>query len=128
LLVGPDSESRQWVGEAARIAGLDFTVAHKVRRGDRSVHIALPERDYAGLEIALVDDVASSGRTLAGAARALREAGAARVDVLVTHALFAGDAMEALHDAGVSSVWSSDSIRHPSNAFSLAPALAAAIG
>ena len=75
----------------------------------------------------LIDDVASSGRTLANAARALREAGAARVDVLVTHALFAGDALDALRDAGVSAVWSSDSIPHASNAFSLAPALAAAI-
>lgn len=127
LLVGPDSESEQWVGEVARLAGLDFVVANKLRQGDRSVQIQLPDRDYTEKHTVLVDDVASSGRTLAGAARALREAGAARVDVLVTHALFAGDALDALRDAGVSAVWSSDSIPHPSNAFSLAPALASAI-
>lgn len=126
LLVGPDSESEQWVAEVARLAGLEFAVAQKTRRGDRSVDIRLPERDFAGRATVLVDDVASSGHTLAVAARALREAGASRVDVLVTHALFAGDAMATLLDAGVDEVWSSDSISHPSNRFSLAPALAAA--
>jgi ribose-phosphate pyrophosphokinase len=128
LLVGPDSESEQWVTEVARLAGLEFAVAQKTRRGDRSVDIRLPARDFAGRATVLVDDVASSGRTLAVAARALREAGASRVDVLVTHALFAGDAMATLLDAGVDEVWSSDSISHPSNRFSLAPALAAAVG
>lgn len=127
LLVGPDRESEQWVGEVARVAGLDFAVANKLRRGDRSVEVALPERDYTDRDIVLVDDVASSGRTLASAAVALQKAGAARIDVLVTHALFAGDAMSVLRDAGASGIWSSDSIPHPSNAFSLAPALAEAL-
>jgi len=102
-------------------------VARKTRRGDRNVEIRLPEHDYSGLDTVLVDDLASTGRTLAGAAAALRNAGAARVDVLVTHALFVGDALDTLMAAGVSEVWSSDSIPHPSNAFALAPDLAAAI-
>jgi ribose-phosphate pyrophosphokinase len=127
LLVGPDRESEQWVGTVAGAAGLPYVVADKTRRGDRDVNIHLPDRDYAGLETVLVDDLASTGRTLAGAARALREAGAARVDVLVSHALFVGDALEILLQSGVSEVWSSDSVSHPSNAFSLAPQLAAAI-
>jgi ribose-phosphate pyrophosphokinase len=127
LLVGPDQESEQWVDTVARVAGLDYAVAHKTRRGDRNVEIRLPQRDYTGLDTVLVDDLASTGRTLAGAAVALREAGAARIDVLVTHALFVGDALETLMAAGVSEVWSSDSIPHASNAFALAPDLAAAI-
>lgn len=127
LLVGPDQESEQWVSTVARVAGLDYVVASKTRRGDRSVEVRLPERDYTGLDAVLVDDLASTGRTLAGAAGALRDAGAARVDVLVTHALFVGDALETLMAAGVSQVWSSDSIPHDSNAFALAPELAAAI-
>ena len=127
LLVGPDVESEQWVASVARVAGLDFVVARKTRRGDRSVEIRLPERDYAGLDVVLVDDLASTGRTLAGAARTLLDAGARRVDVLVTHALFVGDALDVLMQAGVSQVWSSDSVAHPSNAFTLAPEIAAAI-
>jgi ribose-phosphate pyrophosphokinase len=56
------------------------------------VEIALPQRDYSGIEVVLVDDLASTGRTLAVAARELQSSGAVRVDVLVTHALFVDDA------------------------------------
>jgi ribose-phosphate pyrophosphokinase len=127
LLVGPDGESEQWVSTVAQSAGLHYVVASKTRRGDRDVEVRLPQRDYAGLHAVLVDDLVSTGRTLAGAARGLFEAGAARVDVLVTHALFVGDALETLTAAGVSQVWSSDSIPHASNAFALAADLAGAV-
>jgi ribose-phosphate pyrophosphokinase len=127
LLVGPDRESEQWVRAAAAVAGLDFVVADKTRRGDRSVEISLPAYDYAGIDAVLVDDMASTGRTLAVAASALRNAGAARVDVLVTHALFVGDALDTLKAAGVREIWSSDSVAHSSNAFALAPMLAEAL-
>jgi ribose-phosphate pyrophosphokinase len=128
LLVGPDQESEQWVQVAARIASLEYVVARKTRLGDRSVKIRLPERDYRGLDIVLVDDMASTGHTLAVAARSLREAGARRVDVLVTHALFVDDAFEMLTEAGISEIWSSDSVAHSSNAFVLTPLLAEAVG
>ncbi len=128
LLVGPDQESEQWVSTVARVAGLEFVVARKIRRGDQSVEVHLPDRDYRGLHVLLVDDLASTGHTLAEAARMLCDAGAARVDVLVTHALFVDDAQDIIMSAGVSEVWSSDSVRHGSNAFRLAPDLAAAIG
>lgn len=127
LIVGPDEESAQWVAQVAEGAGTDYLVASKARHGDREVQVSLPAGDYGGREVVLVDDVASTGRTLVGAARALLAAGAARVDVLVTHALFVDDALEELAAAGVGSVWSSDSVPHPSNAFPLASLLASAL-
>ena len=75
----------------------------------------------------LLDDMASTGRTVARAAAALRAAGAASVDVAVTHALFVGDALAAMQAAGVGEVWSTDSVPHASNAVALAPLLAAAL-
>ena len=85
------------------------------------VPCALPER------VVLLDDVASSGHTVAGAAQLLRAAGTASVDVAVTHALFAGDAMQVLQDAGVAEVWSTDCVTHPSNAVSVTPVIARAL-
>lgn len=127
LLVGPDEESAQWVAQAAARHGFDHTVCRKIRHGDRQVEIELPAYDVRGRCVVLLDDVASSGHTLAQAARGLLAAGAASVDVAVTHALFAGDAGQLLWDAGVRQVWSTDCIAHPSNAVSMAPALAAAL-
>jgi len=127
LLVGPDQESVQWVRTVAERAGLDFVVASKTRRGDRSVEVVIPASEYRDRPVVLVDDLASTGRTLAEAARSLIGAGATRVDALVTHALFVGDALAVMHDAGIGEVWSSDSVTHPTNAFPLARTLADAI-
>lgn len=124
LLIGPDEESAQWIAQAAQRHGFDFAVCRKVRNGDRDVHIALPDLNITGRAVVLLDDVASSGHTLAGAARLLLAGGAASVDVAVTHALFAGDALQVIHNAGVGRVWSTDCIVHPSNAVSMAPLIA----
>ncbi|MEE4383815.1 MAG: ribose-phosphate diphosphokinase [Pseudomonadales bacterium] len=127
LLLAPDREAEQWVARVAAGAGLEHGVADKLRRGDRRVEVSLPDRDYAGAQVVLVDDVASTGHTLAEATRALRGAGAYRVDVLVTHALLVDDARTLLADAGVTELWSSDSIPDASNAFPLADLLADAL-
>ena len=127
LLIGPDAESAQWVENGARAQALDHAVCSKVRRGDTQVEIALPAIDVNGRAIVLLDDVASSGRTLAAAASLLLAAGAHSVDVAVTHALFAGDALEVMAAAGIGEVWSTDCIAHPSNAVPMAPLLAQAL-
>lgn len=127
LLVGPDEESAQWVAQAAARHGFDHAVCRKIRHGDRYVDISLPDTQVRGRTVVLLDDVASSGHTLAQAARGLLAAGAASVDVAVTHALFAGDAGPLLWQAGIRQVWSTDCIAHPSNAVSMASAIATAL-
>lgn len=127
LLMGPDGESAQWVAQAARRHGFDHAVCHKVRNGDKQVSIALPDTPLTGRAVVLIDDVASTGRTVAQAARLALQAGAASVDVAVTHALFADDAMRVIQEAGVRQVWSTDCIAHDSNAVAIAPLLAQAL-
>ena len=127
LLIGPDGESAQWVAQAAVRHGLDHAVCQKLRHGDTAVDILLPPVNVQGRAVVLLDDVLSSGHTVARAAQLLRAAGAASVDVAVTHALFAGDALQVIRDAGVAEVWSTDCIAHPSNAVSVAPAIAGAL-
>jgi ribose-phosphate pyrophosphokinase len=127
LLVGPDEESAQWIAQAADRHQCDFAVCRKIRHGDRNVEVALPDVKVSGRNVVLLDDVASSGHTLAVATRLLLAAGAARVDVAITHALFADDALDLIQTAGVSEVWSTDCIPHSTNAVSMAPAIAAAL-
>ena len=127
LLLGPDEEAAQWVEQAAARIGHDSAVCRKVRHGDREVTIALPEVELRGRSVVILDDMASTGHTVAQAARLLLAAGAASVDVAVTHALFAEGAEQALHDAGVGAVWSTDCIPHASNVVAMAPQLALAL-
>lgn len=127
LLLGPDEESRQWVSAIAAASGLEYAIAGKQRQGDAAVAIQLPGVALAGRPVVLVDDMASTGHTLAAITRQLLAAGAGPVSALVTHALFAESAEALLRQAGLQHLASSDSIPHPSNAVRLAPLLARAV-
>jgi ribose-phosphate pyrophosphokinase len=125
VLVGPDAESGQWVRPIAEACGAEVIILDKVRTGDRTVSISnAVDSDLRGRRAVLVDDIISSGMTLAGAAELLIEAGAEEVYALASHALFAAGAEETMRRAGITRVATSDSVRHSTNAFSIAPALA----
>ncbi len=128
VLVGPDAESEGWVADLAGRLGLDHAVAHKIRRSDRSVVVEFPDSSlFAGRPALLVDDIVSSGGTLMTAAKVLHAAGAATVDAVITHALFAPEFTRTLFEAGIRSVKSSDSVPHPTNAIALDRVLAEAL-
>jgi len=70
FLIGPDDESAQWVEGIASVCDAPFTVLRKTRHGDRKVSIEVPDLSaWKGRQPVLVDDIASSGRTLIEAAR-----------------------------------------------------------
>ena len=127
LLMGPDGESSQWVAQAAARHGFEHAVCIKQRSGDHAVAIQLPPVALAGRAVVLLDDVASTGHTVAQAARLLQAAGAASVDVAVTHALLTAGALQMLREAGVGEIWSTDCIAHPTNAVSVAALIAQAL-
>jgi ribose-phosphate pyrophosphokinase len=127
LLVGPDEESEPWVKSLAALAGLSFRIGTKRRRGDAAVELSLPPLPAGAARAVLVDDIASTGATLAAGARALRAAGVAAVDALVVHAIFAEGALAALREAGIARIVSTDTIPHPSNQIGVAPLLARAL-
>ncbi|SJM92458.1 ribose-phosphate diphosphokinase [Crenothrix polyspora] len=112
LLLGPDSESEQWVAKIASQIGFDYGIAHKERLGDKQVEITLPERNYRNHAVVIIDDMASTGRTLGNAAKLLQAAGCEEIYAVVTHALFCGDAETHILQAGVKAIWTSDSIEH----------------
>lgn len=127
LLVGPDVESEQWVASAARNAGCDYVVARKQRLGDHDVRVTLPAARYAGRDAVIVDDMASTGRTVAETAKALTQHGARAVHVAVTHGLFNAGALDLLKKSGVRNMWTTDSIGSAAGGMPLAELLANAI-
>ena len=128
MLLGPDSESEQWVRGIAEAAGLPYVIAQKQRQGDRSVVICLPEAvSFEGRTVILLDDMASTGRTLIAAAEQAKSRGAREIRVLVTHALFVNDSLEHLRQSPITHVGSSDSIPHETNVVSLGDLLASSL-
>ena len=127
LLFGPDQESEQWVAGIAQRTGFDFAVARKIRRGDTGVEMCVPYYDYALQPVIIIDDMASTGRTLANSARLLKAAGALQINAVITHPLFCGDAEQHILQSGITSIWSTDSINHATSVICLQDLLAKAI-
>lgn len=127
ILIGPDSESKQWVAEVARVAGAPFQVLTKERLGDRQVRISLPNATtLLGRSPVLVDDIVSSAQTMIEAARQLRSLGGPAPVCVAVHALFAGDSHRKLEDVAVTVV-TTDTVPDPSNGIGVAPAVAEAV-
>jgi ribose-phosphate pyrophosphokinase len=123
ILLAPDSEAEQWVKAVAKPNHWEYGVCHKVRRGDKQVNITLPDISLKGRKVIIVDDVASSGQTLAETIKLCLHKKAAEVNVLVTHALFGKDVQQSLINAGANNIWSTDSVTHPSNQIALSDLL-----
>lgn len=120
LLIGPDSESEQWVADVAKQAGGPYVILDKVRTGDRTVKISVPQverwRDHQPV---LVDDIISTARTMIETVRHVNEAGLRPPYCIGVHGIFADDAYPALTAAGAARVITSNTIFHETNSIDL---------
>ena len=125
LIVGPDSESEQWAAEVAAACGAPHAVMQKTRLGDRKVEIeAPPLSQWRSRTPVLLDDIISSARTMALAARRIQEAGLAAPVCAGVHGIFSADALAALRAAGVARVVTTNTVPHETNAIDVAASVA----
>jgi len=152
IIIGPDEESAQWVKAIAQPQQWRYSIANKQRFGDKQVAVSLGELTSGDLgaaeskvsestisepnsandqpmnienqDIVIVDDIASTGKTLEQTVIQLEPYKPASISVLVSHAFFVDGAVERLKDLGVNNIWSSDSVIHSSNAFSIIDTIA----
>lgn len=125
ILLGPDSESQQWVAEVARMAGRPYEVLRKERTGDRQVVVSVPESADLGRGTPVIlDDIASSGRTMVHAIERVLAAGGRPPVSMLIHAVFAKGAFDDILTAGAAQIVTTDTIPHSSNGISTAEAIA----
>jgi ribose-phosphate pyrophosphokinase len=128
VLIGPDRESAQWAQRVAVSLDVPWVVLDKVRSGDRDVKVsALDPAVIRNGNPVIVDDIVSSGRTLAEVLKGLASLGADNATCVIVHALFAEGAHAALRDAGARHIVSTNSIAHATNDIDLVPLIAAAL-
>lgn len=125
VIIGPDEESRQWVERIGGLAEARWTVLRKVRSGDYSVSINSTALEHiSGGTPVIVDDIASSARTMIETVRLLREHRLQPPVCVAVHAIFAGDSHRRLLDAGAACVVSTNAVAHETNAIDIAAPMA----
>ena len=90
-------------------ASYDYLEKHR-DRVTGEITMKPKELDVKGKTVVLVDDIISTGGTIAKAAEILRSQGASRVIVAVSHALMVGNAAEKIAKAGVSRLIALDTV------------------
>jgi ribose-phosphate pyrophosphokinase len=114
VVVSPDLGAVKRAEAFARPLGLPVAVVHKQRLSGSDVQTHGLVGDVRGLHAVVVDDMISTGGTIAAAIRAVLEAGAQpRVTVAASHGLFVGPATERLMPLPIDRVVVADSVPGP---------------
>jgi ribose-phosphate pyrophosphokinase len=80
-----------------------------------------------GKTVVIFDDIMSTGGTIVGAAKILKEQGAARIFTACVHPVLVGDAEKRILNAGVEEIVGTDSVPSHVSKVSLAPLIAKAL-
>ena len=127
LLVGPDSESDQWLSEISELSGIPYFCLEKQRSGDREVKVSSDElTNWSGFNPILIDDIISSGHTMLETIKYLQKAGFNAPFCIGIHALFDDLTYQALQDSGAVVV-TCNTVNHQSNKIDINPAVIEAI-
>lgn len=125
VLIGPDSESEQWVSKVAADADAPFIVLSKIRSGDRKVQVSVPDvEEYKDHTPVLVDDIISTAHTMIETIGHLKKAGMKPPVCVGIHPVMASRAYDKLLKAGAEKIVTCNSITHPSNGISVDELLA----
>ena len=134
VVVSPDEGRFKMATDYARRLGAPVVVMHKERKDGAAAGIVKLVGDVRERPCLIIDDMISTGGTIAEAVAALlREGARPEMFVAATHGLFVGDALARLSHPAIRAIYVTDSVPTPaepcpgSNVVFLAPLLAAAV-
>ena len=126
LVLAPDKGRAREAAQVGRMIGSDY--AHLEKRRIDAEHVEMTgDVDFEGRVVGILDDIISTGGTIAMAAERARKGGARRVVVGCVHGLFVGRARERILPL-VDAVFSSDTVVTEFTKFSAAPYIANVLG
>jgi ribose-phosphate pyrophosphokinase len=96
----------------------------KTRLSGTEVVMKAKALDVRGKTVAILDDIISTGGTIATAAAELKRQGARKVVAACTHGLFLGGALDRLRGAGCDEVVCTDALETPVSQVGCAPVIA----
>lgn len=124
FVLAPDKGARDRAKEAAALIGCEYDHLEKTRIDGTTVKITPKKLDAHGKHVAIIDDIISTGGTMANSIKELKKQGAKGVSVACTHGLFVGGAKEKLLSAGCDEIISTDTIENEFSKVSVAHSIA----
>ncbi len=124
LVLAPDKGALERVKHASKIIGCDFDYMEKTRIDGTTIEIKPKKLNAQNKNIAIIDDIISTGGTMAKSIQELKKHGAKNVFVACTHGLFAGDAVKKLNSAGCNEIISTDTVQGKFSKVKIAPCIA----
>ena len=109
-IVSPDVGGINIADHFARAFRCPLAIVDKRRMGDTKTVVRNVIGDVAGRNILIVDDLISTGTSLANAARILQKRGAQDVYAVVTHPVLPGNAVNNINQSPINTLWVSDTI------------------
>lgn len=128
FLIGPDSESEQWVSQVARRIGCEHIVMSKTRRDDRDVSIKAPDlATWKTKTPVIVDDTISSGRTMAETVKIVLAQGLPAPLCCAVHGVYTAAAFSALTKTGPAKIATTNTVPCETAAIDVSELLAQAL-
>jgi len=128
LVLAPDRGALHRAREAARVLDADYDYLEKRRdRVTGEIRVLPKSMSVEGRDVLIVDDIISTGGTLAAAAKSAISAGARGVYAACTHALLVSGALDKVYGAGVREVVATDTVPSPISKVSVAEPIAEAL-
>ncbi len=109
-VVSPDVGGIKVADHFARDFQCPLAIVDKRRTGKSRTEVQNVIGEVKGKDILIVDDMISTGGSLAGAARALKSKGAGDIYAVVTHPVLPGRAVETVNASPLKTLWVSDTI------------------
>jgi len=110
MVLAPDKGALARAKQTSRIIDCDFDFMEKTRIDGSTVEIKPKNLETKGNNVAIIDDIISTGDTMAKSILELKKQGTNKIFVSCTHGLFAGDAIKNLKNAGCDEIISTDTI------------------
>ncbi len=110
VIISPDKGSVERAKIVADQMEAEFDHLEKTRLSGDTVEIRPKEINTKGRDVAIVDDIISTGGTMAKACEVLKREGTLKVLSGATHLLMISNAEERLKKAGIDRIFGSDSI------------------
>lgn len=124
MILAPDKGALDRTKQASKIIDCDFDYMEKTRIDGTTVEIKPKKLNVQDKNVAIIDDIISTGGTMAKSIQQLKKDGAKNVFVACTHGLFAGDAVKKLVTAGCFEIISTDTIQSDFSKVKIAPCVA----